>query len=93
MQNLLQRRSLGEDHRGEMEAILGLVLLGMIVYVIFTALTPTVAYQSKLAADNMDNTMPGNGGSGLIRLSGSTLWGLMGVGIVAIVLLKMFGYV
>lgn len=92
MQNILGRK-LGEDHRGEMGAILGLVLMGMIVYVIFTALTPTVAQQSKSAADNMDNIMPGNSGSGLIRLGGTTLWALLGIGIVAIVLLKMFGYV
>lgn len=93
MRKILPRRSLGEDHRGEMGAILGLVLLGMIVYVICTALTPTVAQSAKQAADNMDNYLPGNSGSSLIKLSGGVLWAMLPIGIIAVVLLKMFGYV
>jgi len=93
MRKILPRRSLGEDHRGEMGTILGLVLLGMIVYVTCTALTPTVAQSAKQAADNMDNYLPGNNGSSLIKLSGGVLWAMLPIGIIAVVLLKMFGYV
>jgi len=85
---------LKRDHRGEMTAIMGLIILGMLTFVIGTALTSTVSQAAKSGADNMDSLLPGNGGSGLIRLGGGTIWGIMvGIGILAVVLLKMFGYI